>query len=274
MTRMSLTTFFLDGIALSGIDEETFQLPVGPDDLEHMHALRFQPGERFAVVDGNSDYFVCEVVSLDKGSVEVRISTKDRIGPSDAALPRVTLFQGLPKASKFDDVVRQCTEIGVDAFAPFTSERSIPRLDGPKTEKKLRRWSSVARSASMQSGRRSIPEIRPICGFEEAVAHMASHDVLVLFWEGETEAVPLESVLAGTSPSTSIAIVIGPEGGFSEEEASAMLEACGSSGACSLGDTILRTETAAVVGCALVIHAIGGLGATSPSAVEIPLEGE
>lgn len=263
---MALNTFFLSEQVLSKEAEPVFALRLDEDDAHHLKVLRLGAGEHIAVVDASSDYFECEIASHSDGKVLVRISSHPaRDGAGDReGMPSVVLFQGMPKGDRFETAVRQGTEIGVDGFVPFLSERSISRPDGSKGERKAARWRAIAKSAAMQSGRLRIPDVCAPVSFDDALAALGGFDRVIVFWEGCPATGTLSEALAGLpSPRARVAVVVGPEGGFSESEVHAMVAASRDARICTLGETILRTETAAVVGCALVLFELGGLGGES-----------
>ena len=261
-SEMSLVTFFLDEQVIADESDSVFALELEDSDMKHAHALRLRSGEKIAVIDASADYFVCEIRSIGRDFLEVSISETDGMREADIN-GKVHLFHGLPKSDKFDDVIRQGTEIGVQAFFPFVSERTVPRLSAEKAGRRADRWRKIAKSAAMQSGRRSIPEVGTLMDLEDALAELASYDLVILFWEEAGTSCRTIDDLAGLCPAGGkAAVVVGPEGGFSESEVDRITSSASTAHCCSLGNTILRTETAAVVGCALVIHALGGLGGT------------
>lgn len=258
---MSLPRFFLAEQVLSDEEGRAFALRLADDDLRHVRALRLAPGERIAVIDGASDYFECMIEGVEGEDVRVSIAGRASETPDR---PRIALFQALPKQSKLDEVVRHATEVGVDAFHPFSSRRCVMRLDGAKADKRVERWRAIAKSAAMQAGRDSIPSVNPVATFEEALVALASFDAVLVFWEEAEGCQSLHDRLwplieAGEQPA-SIAIVIGSEGGFEREEVERLAAASLTGWVLSLGDTILRTETAGIVAPALVAYELGGLG--------------
>jgi 16S rRNA (uracil1498-N3)-methyltransferase len=200
----------------------------------------------------------------------------------DAGETGLTLVQGISAAERMDQTLRQTTELGVSRVIPLESERSTVRLDDRARPSKQRRWQRIARSAAEQSGRLRMPEIGAPTGLEDALALVRGH-ALFLFWEepggmafGEAwercVAAHGEAPLCATPPedggapcpcplrppSVRTVLFIGPEGGFSAAEAG-LIEGAGAY-AVSLGRHILRTETAAVVACALALSRLGRLG--------------
>ncbi len=257
---MSLPRFFLDSQVIADEDAVTFELRLRPDDLHHLYVLRLSPGEHIAVVDAASDYFECRLERIEKDAVFVSVCSHEKM---DALPARVVLFQALPKGSKLDDVVRHATELGVDGFRPFISERSIVRLDGARAEKRTARLQEIARSAAMQSGRHVVPPVSEILPFKRTLDKLSKYDMVLIFWEEATSAdlaTCIREFLGKGLELGRIAVVIGPEGGFSSEEVARIEGACSNTHVLSLGDTILRAETAGIVAPALVLYELGGLG--------------
>lgn len=269
---MSLHTFFLESQVLAAEGDHTFALRLSPDDLHHLRVLRLCEGEHVAIVDADSDYFECCIESLCGELPLVRICSRARDdGTRAASAFSISLFQGMPKGDKLETAIRQGTEIGVDGFYPFISERSISRPDPARAKRKLARWEGIAKSAAMQSGRTSIPTVSAPLSVKEACLELEAFDAVVLFWEECPMSCTIADALsvgdvAGQVGSAAIerpqrvAVVVGPEGGFSEDEMESLCASVPQARLCTLGETILRTETAAVVGCALVAYQLGGLG--------------
>ena len=258
---MSLHRFFLKEQRLSDETDALFALRLSDDDLRHAKVLRLFPGEHIAVIDAGSDYFECEISSFDDEMV-VGISSH-REGRAEPF--HVTLFQALAKGDKMETVIRHATEVGASAFAPFSAARSVAKLDGAKADKKVERWSAIAKSAAMQSGRELIPEVMPVTDLKGAIDRLSRFDAVVILWEEAGATCSLSSALdsAKRLEHPDVAIVVGPEGGLSDEEIEALLASNPYAGLVTLGPNILRTETAGIVGCALVSYELGGMGASS-----------
>ena len=263
---MSLPRFFLDEQVLAGEGEGPFALRLSDDDARHARVLRLSPGEHIAVVDAESDYFECEVSSFD-GPLVVTISSRE--GACEPPF-EITLFQGLAKGDKVEDVVRHATEVGAGAFVPFSSSRAVAKLQGEKAERKRQRWQAVAKSAAMQSGRRAVPEVLPVASFKGACEALAAYDCVIVFWEQCEASRTLREALSCVRglDAPRVAVVVGPEGGLSEEEVGLLLASNPCARLATLGPTILRTETAGVVGCALVSYELGGMGAQAAGCAE------
>ena len=209
----------------------------GEDSRHVSRSLRMKPGDPLTLCDGKGADADCVIISVgEETAVEVKA-----VRPSESEPPyRAVVFQAATKGEKFDTVVQKATELGASSVTPFVSSRCIYRPDTGARDKKAQRWEKIAEEASKQSGRGVIPKIGETLAFSAMLAEAAASDIALFCWEGATE--PLPSVLKGRTPS-SVSVVVGPEGGFSEKEA----EEARAAGLVpvSLGRRILRTETAA-----------------------------
>lgn len=260
---MSLHHFFLDEQVLERETQPCFALRLGSDDLKHARVLRLEPGEHISVVDAAQDYFECEVVSAD-ADIVVRIAQK-LDAPDDG--PTVVLVQGIAKGDKMDDIIRHATEVGVGAFVPLTCTRSVVKLDEKKAAAKTRRWRAIARSAAMQAGRATVPEVAEPASVAQAAAMFAEATAVLVCWEECPSTSTIASALGSAFEECGvrdvrdarIVVVVGPEGGLSASEVE-LLTAGKRAWPVTLGPSILRTETAGVVAPALVLYECGRSG--------------
>ena len=210
-------------------------------DVNHMkNVLRMRAGEKLEISDGDNRKYVCQVCDYVEGRAQLEILEEREL---DAELPsQIWLFQGLPKSDKMELVVQKAVELGAYAVVPVAAKRSVVRLDGPKAEKKVKRWNEIAKSAAKQAGRGIIPEVKSVCSFDAALKAAGSLDV-ILFPYALAEGMDYtRKVIEEIQPGQSVGIFIGPEGGFEREEEEKALEA--GARVITLGRRILRTETA------------------------------
>lgn len=249
---MSLHRFFLDSQILSEVEGDIFQLGLNSEDLKHANVLRLQAGEHIAVIDAASDYFECSVESLGRNSCEVRIARRLDAPSKPYSL---TLFQGLAKGERFESVLRHASEFGIDGIVPYASERSVVKLDAKRAEQKLIRWSSIAKSAAKQAGLIRIPEVHGVVDTDGACASLAEFDAVLICWEECEVSLSMRAFFQDIQavPGLDAAVVVGPEGGLSEEEVSRLLECNPNAALVSLGSTILRTETAGIASVAIAV---------------------
>lgn len=220
---------------------------VGEDANHIAKSLRMRCGELLTLCHDGVDY-ICEIVDFEQNLVRVElVSTK-----KCEAEPRlkVTLFQGIPKGDKMDLIVQKAVEVGVCAIVPVLTNRCVSRPDEKSLQKKVQRWQKIALEAAKQSGRGCVPKVFSAVSFDEAIKFAGSSEKLILFYENG--GVPLPKII--DKNVSSVAIFVGPEGGFEVSEVAAVRAAGGE--VCSLGQRILRTETAAVVSVAVAVYEV------------------
>ncbi len=184
----------------------------------------------------------CEIADFEDDRVHLKLRF---IKEDNVELPcRIYLFQGLPKSDKMEFIIQKAVELGVYEIIPVAMKRSVVKLDKKKEAAKVTRFNSIAEAAAKQSKRRIIPEVRPVMTFKEAVEYCKDMDVKLLPYElADMEAMDrTRDILAGIKPGQSVAVFIGPEGGFDEGEVGLALK--GDFDTITLGRRILRTETA------------------------------
>lgn len=231
-------------------------LSLSQEDLHHAQVLRLKPGEHIAIIDASKDYFECELVSV--SAKEIRVTVSRRLNAP--SLPNISLIQGLPKSDKMEGIIRHATEIGIKLVVAWQSYRSISKLNPQKAEQKRKRWQEIARSASMQSGRIDIPEVEVGLSSKDLASYLADYDYVFVCYEEAPLNASLSEELAGLLAletrdikELKIALLIGPEGGIDAQELG-LLQSLETLKLVSLGSTILRTETAALVACALAVN--------------------
>jgi len=221
------------------------------DEAHHvLRVLRLRAGEPLSVFDGKGREWEGTIVRAESGEVVVRLEEEmtDAVEP---ALP-VTLVQGLSRPERLEWVLEKATEVGVRAIALAACARSEGPVPSPA---RLARWRRVLLESCKQSGRRRIPDLfGPLSVGDAAALGTGTRIVLV------PGAPSLTDVVRGRPEA--LALAVGPEGGFSEEEVDGLKVAGWS--AASLGPRILRTETAGPVAAALVLHRWGDLGSRKP----------
>ena len=215
--------------------------------------LRCRIGQTLAVFDVTGKEYTAEISSITGSTVALRIKAcRETHRESPLAL---TLAQSLLKGRKMDLVVQKATELGVHEIAPFVSHRSVPQTEATKAQEKYDRWCKIAREAARQCGRTMLPEVLAIATLGDLLRERKGGDV-VLLWEGSVN--PIRLALERFRGAERLCVVIGPEGGFTEEE----VEEASTAGAliASLGRRILRAETAALAVLSLVQYELGDLG--------------
>lgn len=251
--------YFIENNSLSDFGSCEFELAFADCDLRHVKAQRIKLNEKISVVDKCGKRFIVEITDIDKGSFKARILKET---PSHENNFSYTLFFALSKSSKVEDVIRASTEIGFDDFFIFKSQRSVISLDKKKEGEKCKRYQSIARSASMQSCRSTIPHVHEIVNFNELECLIAQLKDVLFCYEGtqlnQQILKVVNNIYISGVTSGKIGIIVGPEGGFSAEEVE-QLRGLNNVHEVSLGETILRCETAGIVASALAKSAFDTL---------------
>ena len=221
-------------------------------DAEHVRVLRLRPGEDLVICDAQGTDYKCRLVSADPEQVEAEVIEVVPC-PAEPSVA-VTVLCGLPKGDRTDYIIQKCVEAGASEIAFFNCDRCVARPETP--EKKLERWQRIAEEAAKQSGRGIIPQVSWAGDFAGALdAAVKTELPLFLYETGEREA--LNAVLEANKAVKTAALVTGPEGGFAEFEAK--LAKIAGLHLCSMGERILRCETAPVVALSAVMYATGNL---------------
>ena len=244
--------YFIENEDIESIDENVFNIKFNDIDISHVKAQRLKCGEHITVVDKSGNYFELELVNIDKNGVQAKIACKKDF--SDTSFD-ITLFQGVSKNTKLDDVLRATTEIGITQFYAVNMQRSVAVIKTSAKNKKLDRFKTIARSASMQSGRSDIPSVKIIGDVVTLKEMIDDFDVFIIFWEKSSQSDTIEKALEPFDEIKKVGILIGPEGGISDEEIQ-ILTSFENCRICNLGSTILRTETAGIVSVAIVKHVL------------------
>lgn len=213
-------------------------------------SLRMRVGDVICVTDGGGDDYGCQIEEITKDEVVLKVCYK-QVCESEPSC-RVTIYQGVPKSSKMEDIIQKCVELGVCEIVPTLTKRCVSRPDDKAAGKKNQRYQKIALEAAQQSGRGIVPKIENMKTLRQAIAEDES-DVKIVFYEGGGE--KLADIV---KPDTeSVSVFIGPEGGFEQEEVE-QIEASGGVRA-TLGKRILRTQTAPVAALAAIMLLTGNL---------------
>ena len=171
---------------------------------------------------------------------------------------RIWLFQGLPKSDKMEVILQKAVELGAAGVIPVATRNAVVKLDAKKAEAKIRRWQAIAESAAKQSKRSYIPQVGPVMSLKEAFSYIEEQkfDLRMIPYELEKGMDGTKTVLEALAPGQQVAVFIGPEGGFDEEEIQLALKM--GVKPVSLGKRILRTETAGPAILALLMMKLEG----------------
>jgi 16S rRNA (uracil1498-N3)-methyltransferase len=171
---------------------------------------------------------------------------------------KVDLYQGIPKSTKMDLIVQKCVELGVNRVFPVDTERVIVKASEEKGfSNKILRWQRIAEEAAKQSARGKVPDIESSVSFNIVLEKIKGYDLCIIPYEKENST-GLKHILRGKNNIKNAAVIIGPEGGFTENEVRKAEE----SGAIpvTLGPRILRTETAGFISLAIILYELGDMG--------------
>lgn len=241
-------------------------LPVtirGTEARHLINVLRLKSGDTVTLLDGCGKAYRAEILSCRDQAAAVRI-----IAPAPTAgesFLHITVAQAFLKERKMDTSIRYLTELGIDRWLPFVSQRSVARPDEKRLVARCGRWHEIARAAVKQCGRSCIPEITPLPSLEAVLAAARGIDLKIMFWEKEPSKFSTGVERNAGKHCRKVFVLIGPEGGFDENEVRAALT--GGFVSAGLGPRILRAETAALTACTLIQYLLGDMG---PAAYKSP----
>lgn len=222
------------------------------EDVNHIkNVLRMKAGEEIAVSNGVDGLeYRCGIVELGEEQIvcELRFVKDDGI-----ELPsKVYLFQGLPKSDKMELIIQKAVELGIYQVIPMSTKRAVVKLDNKKEKSKLARWQGIAEAAAKQSKRKIIPKVTQVMSLKEAVAYAKGMNVKIIPYELSDGMSATKEIIGKLKAEQSIAIFIGPEGGFDEMEIQYAMD--GGVIPITLGKRILRTETAGFTVLAWIMY--------------------
>ena len=252
---MARRRFFVDEIRKG-------EAEISGEEAKHLtRVLRVEVGQKFEISDG-VDIYLAEVKTAHKGLVEFRVLEK--VEP-DPEIVHVTLLASLIKFDRFELLIEKATELGVAEIIPVLAARTEAGLE-KAVEKRIERWRRIALEAGQQSRRDRLPQLGLPISFEDALRHEARWR----FWldeEIEAAAPIFTAIPAGRARGDSVAVLIGPEGGWTQPERAAAADWT----RVSLGHQILRAETAAIAALAIIAAAWATPGQSNLSGISIPV---
>jgi 16S rRNA (uracil1498-N3)-methyltransferase len=222
--------------------------------------MRMNEGSELLISDGAAFEYRVRIAGMD--AKEICFEIIEKHGFTTEPLTRITLFQGIPKQGKIEEIIQKSVELGVSRIVPVYTQRCVPAA-GSLTPK-LPRLRKLALEAAKQSGRGIIPEVVKEIKLTGLVRELDRFDLVLFPYEEERglsirqalsqfdEACPRER--SGAVEGLEIAVIIGPEGGFAQEEAALLMEYGAVS--CSMGKIILRTQTAGPAAIAMTMYAL------------------
>lgn len=216
-------------------------------DFNHIkNVLRMKTGDTFLVSE-NGMSNLCRLENIE-GETAVAVIIEENYQNTELPV-RICLFQGLPKGDKMELIIQKTVELGVHEIIPVEMSRCVVKLDDKKRKSKQTRWQTISESAAKQSKRNFIPKIGDVLTYKQALEKAKELDILLVPYESKNGMADTKEALGGIKNGMSVGIFIGPEGGFDESE---IESAVGKGGkVVSLGQRILRTETAALTAVAM-----------------------
>ncbi|MCF6095930.1 16S rRNA (uracil(1498)-N(3))-methyltransferase [Thermovorax subterraneus] len=245
--------FFVQG---SAILNDMIEI-IGEDAHHIANVLRMGKGDNLQISNGKDEVYEAQIVEVGFGGriIKVKIIEKNNF---EVKSPRITLFQGIPKGQKFDFILQKNTELGVSEFVPVITERTIVEIGRDKIKDRTERWNKIVKEAAKQCRRLDLPKVHGPIEFDECIKTLKKYPLVLVLWEEERKTF-LKPFLSSLSEKIEeIAVLIGPEGGFSEDEIIKAKEI--GAVTVSLGRRILRTETAGFAVSTVLMYEFGDFG--------------
>ncbi len=238
--------FFIDSDQISeGV------LTVTGSDVNHIrNVLRMKAGEDIEAVDETGRVATCRIRETAADEILADVLFTEESGAE--LTNRITLYMGLPKFDKMELIVQKAVELGVYRIVPVRMKRCVLKLDEKKAEGKVRRWQSIAEAAAKQAKRGLIPEVASVMTFGKALSEAEGLNHILLPYECAEDISKTRELIGRIGPDESVAVFIGPEGGFDSSEVEAAREA--GAQIITLGRRILRTETAAISAMSILMY--------------------
>ena len=228
-------------------------ITIDNDDVNHIkNVLRLEIGQQIEISNSDTgERFICEILEYGNNSVICEIIEKTE----DNSETKIYLhiFQGLPKSDKMETIIQKGTEIGGKEFTPVALNRCIVKLNGKDEAKKIERWRKISEGAAKQSKRSIIPKVNSVIKLDEIIRQIKEYDIMLVAYEEEKEnTIKQELQKLNKKENLKIGIVIGPEGGIEKDEIDCLKQA--GAKIVTLGNRILRTETAPIVMASVIMY--------------------
>lgn len=232
------------------IDEAGHQIHIYGADVNHIrNVLRMKTGDELWISDREKAVYCCTIEALTAEEVLLHILYSQE--PEYELPNQITLFQALPKSDKMEWIIQKAVELGAGEIVPVVTKRCVMKLDEKKAEKKVQRWQQISESAAKQSKRIRVPQVHSVMTWKEALRYAGEMDLLLIPYELAKGISETREILRAIRPGESIAVFIGPEGGFEESEIAQAMEA--GAKPITLGKRILRTETAGMTALSILM---------------------
>lgn len=220
------------------------------DEIKHItKVMRMKEGDLFEIFDITGKEYVAKITVLDKDKVDFVIE-KECFEKRELET-KITLYQGLPKQQKMEYIIQKTTELGVMKIIPCKLKRCVSELK-EKEERKVERWQKIALEAVKQSKRTVVPKVEFSMSIKEILEDMKNNEVNIVFYELEKIVQLKKLIQTLDNPPKTIGILVGPEGGLTDNEIESFVNA--GAYCVTLGNRILRTETAAMYAVAILAY--------------------
>jgi len=228
------------------------QINIIGSDVNHIiNVLRLKKDDEIQICNiDTSENYIVKIEEYDKEKIKCDIIKK--VDSNVESKIKIDIYQGLPKADKMELIIQKTTEIGVRSIIPVIMERSIVKINKKDEMKKIERWQKIAEVAAKQSKRDIIPKVEQCIDIQELLSRIDKYTKFIVAYE-EEKIKTLKDVLKGINNKNNIniGILIGPEGGIDEKEIQVLK---GKAEIITLGNRILRTETAPIVVSSNIIY--------------------
>lgn len=219
------------------------------NDVNHLkNVVRLKNGERIRVSTSDGRNMLCEVAEMTDAFIQADIVNDDM---PDTELPsKIYLFQAIPKGDRMETVIEKAVELGVYEIIPVEMKYCVVKLDEKRAKNRVARWQTIAQSAAKQSKRSMVPHVHEVMKMSDAIAYANKQDVFMVPYENKHGMSETKQALQALKPGMSVSVMIGPEGGFANEEIDNLPE---KTQILSLGKRILRTDTAAIAALTILM---------------------
>ena len=231
------------------------QIEITGNDVNHIkNVLRMKTGTQVRISEAQGADYFCQIEEVGPKRVLARILYQER---EARELPvNIVLFQGLPKGDKMEFIIQKAVELGVSEIVPVAMRNCVVKLDEKKAASRILRWQGISESAAKQSRRAIVPEVTKVSDFSSAVKWASRMAVKLIPYELAEDMTRTRQILGRLEPGQDVAVFIGPEGGFTEEEVRLASE--NGIEPVTLGKRILRTETAGLTVLSWIMYLLEG----------------
>ena len=241
-----MSKFFVD---VNDVSDSTIRITDANDRKHIIKVLRLGIGDCLTISDTVEYEYETEIISIEKDYIEAKILDKQNFAHEPEL--KLTLFQGIPKQGKMETIIQKNIELGIYAVVPVFTDRTVV-MDNGGFHKKIQRWQKVADEAVKQCKRGIIPQIHKEITFKEMIDEVDKFELIIFPYENEKNYTMKDCLRTLDRKPVNAALIIGPEGGFSDKEARDLVKL--GAKCVTLGRTILRTETAGMAATAMIMY--------------------